>query len=114
MINFTSIELVPAYVGIAFVLSGLVLYKFPPKKINYFYGYRTPSAMRNQKNWDFSQTYSAIRLIVTGIIIASVALMSYLIKLQFFSTPFASSLLILCAVLYVIISTEWAIKKINS
>ena len=33
--------------------------KFPPKKINHFYGYRTRKSMRDQESWDFAQAYSS-------------------------------------------------------
>ncbi len=31
---------------------------WPPKQINYLYGYRTPRSMRNQDTWDEAQRYS--------------------------------------------------------
>ncbi len=42
--------------------------KFPPKKINSLYGYRTSSSMKNQERWDFSQIYSAKEMIKIGFI----------------------------------------------
>jgi len=41
--------------GGIFYLVALVLSKFPPKKINYFYGYRTKASMKSQESWNFSQ-----------------------------------------------------------
>ena len=46
-------------VGIVFILAGSIMYVFPPKKINSFYGYRTASSMQSQQKWNFAQTYSA-------------------------------------------------------
>ncbi len=41
--------------GVLFLIS-ILFWKFPPKKINNFYGYRTPKAMQNQEIWDFANT----------------------------------------------------------
>ena len=38
--------------GGIFYLVALVLSKFPPKKINYFYGYRTKASMKSQESWN--------------------------------------------------------------
>lgn len=39
--------------GVLFLIS-IIFWKFPPKKINSLYGYRTPKAMQNQQIWDFA------------------------------------------------------------
>jgi uncharacterized membrane protein len=44
--------------GVLFILSFL-FYKYPPKKINGLYGYRTYQSMQNQENWDFANTISS-------------------------------------------------------
>ncbi|QNM85143.1 SdpI family protein [Polaribacter pectinis] len=41
--------------GLLFLLS-IIFWKFPPKKINSFYGYKTPKAMQNQQIWDFANS----------------------------------------------------------
>ena len=42
-----------------FVLVLVILFRlFPPKKINYLYGYRTPRSMRSQEAWDEGNRYS--------------------------------------------------------
>jgi len=33
--------------------------RFPPKKINHIYGYRTTRSMKNQKVWDASNAHSS-------------------------------------------------------
>lgn len=39
--------------GLLFLLS-IIFWKFPPKKINNIYGYRTFKAMQNQDIWNFA------------------------------------------------------------
>ena len=48
--------------GGIFYLVALVLSKFPPKKINYFYGYRTKASMKSQESWNFSQNYTSKKM----------------------------------------------------
>ena len=48
--------------GGIFYLVSLVLSKFPPKKINYFYGYRTKASMKSQESWNFSQNYTSKKM----------------------------------------------------
>lgn len=55
--------LIPLTSGLIFMLAGFIMLKFPPKKINSLYGYRTSSSMKNQERWDFSQKYSATEMI---------------------------------------------------
>jgi uncharacterized membrane protein len=44
------------------------LYKrFPPKKINSLYGYRTSRSMKNQEAWECGNTYSAQALLLVAL-----------------------------------------------
>lgn len=70
--NITS---VPNILGITISLAGILMFVFPPKKINMFYGYRTIRSMKNTENWNFAQKLSSrlmmifgIPLLVTGIV----------------------------------------------
>ncbi len=46
---------------------GLAMKFIPPKKINSFYGYRTPRSMKNQSAWDEANSYSATLMLWAGI-----------------------------------------------
>ena len=48
--------------GIIFFIAGWVQQKYPPKKINHLYGYRTKTSMRNQEVWKFAQEYSSNKM----------------------------------------------------
>ena len=48
-------------IGPLMLLISYIFTKYPPKKINDLYGYRTKRSMRNQDCWDFANRYS-IRL----------------------------------------------------
>lgn len=45
--------------GLIAIIAGTHLLKYPPKNINYFYGYRTKRSMKSQEAWKFAQSYSA-------------------------------------------------------
>jgi len=53
------------------LLVSFIFVKFPPKKINYLYGYRTKRSMTNQEIWKVANTYSA-RLMVKITLISMV------------------------------------------
>ena len=51
------------------VILGIWLVKSPPKKINYFAGYRTKMSMKNKDTWIFAQNYCGRLFIVVGAIL---------------------------------------------
>ncbi|MEX2380383.1 MAG: SdpI family protein [Vicingaceae bacterium] len=53
-------------IGSIFMLAGVVMIVFPPKKINSLYGYRTSASMKSQERWNFAQKYSAKEMIKLG------------------------------------------------
>jgi len=59
----------PQLVGCILLLVGLIQKKYPPKKINPYYGYRTDSATKNQATWDEANRYSALFAIKVGLYI---------------------------------------------
>ena len=89
--------------GLLFLLS-ILFYKFPPKKINSLYGYRTVKAMQNQQIWDFSNgIFNKNLLIYSGIsLLGSVLLASFTSK----ELTWQPMLLVLLSVLVSIIKTE--------
>ena len=100
--------------GVIFCLIALVLYKFPPKKINRFYGYRTAKAMRSQERWDFAQQYAAVRMFEVGLVLLVLAFTAaWVITPGFYSQAGSRIALVLLVggVAYMIIRTQRAIDK---
>ena len=83
--------------------------KFPPKKINSFYGYRTLNSMKSQQAWDFSQKYSAKEMIKSGIILALFSLLGLAFPANSASLIISVALIVIAAIL-LIVRTERAIK----
>lgn len=101
--------------GIIFIATGLIMKKFPPKKINSLYGYRTPSSMKSQERWDFAQIYGAKELMKTGVVLCLFSLVVVIIH-RFF--PLGESLstgilifALLLAIIFLLLHVESALKK---
>ena len=60
-------EFVLIFTALVFYISGYIMLKWPPKYPNAFYGYRTPSAMKDEDSWGFAQSYSAQIMKITGV-----------------------------------------------
>lgn len=92
--------------GLLFLLS-IIFWKFPPKKINNWYGYRTHKTMLNEKIWGFANTIFAKNLIVySGISFLGGALLANF-SASFSWQPMA---LVFLAVIVCIIKTERALS----
>lgn len=109
--DFDKILLLPFFIGSIFIAAGYLMLKFPPKKINSFYGYRTPRSMKSQKNWDFAQDYSARQLIVIGAILFLFSFLGYLIPEAYPLRMLIEFLTLLIGVIVMLITCENALKK---
>lgn len=97
--------------GIIFIITGFVMFKFPPKNINMLYGYRTTRSMKNQEQWDFSQKYSAKLLIFCGVFLILTSNISLLITINNKAKLFISLALIFGSVIFLLFKTENELKK---
>ncbi|MEG2338412.1 MAG: SdpI family protein [Clostridium sp.] len=61
-------------IPLIYIFSGVLLYKFPPKSINSFYGYRTSRSMKNEEVFAEANSYSGKLIINTGLIYISIAI----------------------------------------
>ncbi|MFM7105097.1 MAG: SdpI family protein [Flavobacteriales bacterium] len=46
----------PILIGVIYTLISFITERYPPKKINMTYGYRTRRSMQNQSIWDYAQS----------------------------------------------------------
>ncbi|MEE1898128.1 SdpI family protein [Flavobacterium rakeshii] len=97
--------------GLVFILVGAIMYIFPPKKINHFYGYRTPRSMASQERWDFSQKYSSVLLIISGVVLVPLGVIISLLSISHKTDVLLSIPLLLLSVLLFFIKTERELKK---
>ena len=67
-------------IPITIILIGYLLFKYPPKNINYLIGYRSVKSMKNDKNWKFANQYCGKLLIKTGILMLIITIMLFILS----------------------------------
>ncbi|MBP6557307.1 MAG: SdpI family protein [Flavobacterium sp.] len=108
---FEKTLVIPFLTGIIFAVTALITLKFPPKKINYLYGYRTRASMKNQQVWDFSQRFSGIKMFQCGLVLVAVSFINLLLDLNEALQVSIGLSLVIVPCIYLFFATEKAIKK---
>jgi len=106
-----NIWYLPFLVGIALMIASAVVYFFPPKKINYLYGYRTASSMKSQERWGFAQGYSTIKMFQAGIGLFVFSFLGLLFPGSEKAQIGLGILLMLPALVFIFFSTERALRR---
>ena len=90
------------------LLLGWFLKKFPPKKINHLYGYRTQRSMKNQATWEAANTYSSLVFFKVSLYSFFIPVALYFLypQLNVLFTIITNTLLLL----YVLYATEKHLK----
>lgn len=101
----------PLLCGIIFMIAGLVLYVFPPKKINSLYGYRTSGSMKSLERWHFAQRFSALKMMQGSVLLLFSSFLGLLIKIKGEMALIPGVLFTLLVVFFVLYSTEKALKN---
>lgn len=68
MSDINTFTIISVIAGIAYLIAGIILRLLPPRKINFWFGYRTPRSMSDKKIWNFSQKYAGRLLVILGIV----------------------------------------------
>jgi uncharacterized membrane protein len=76
MITLSSFSGIVLLGGTVLFLAGLISRIFPPKKINWFYGFRTLKSMKSQEAWVAANQYSSRLSIYLGGILVTIGLFS--------------------------------------
>jgi uncharacterized membrane protein len=98
-------------VGVIFFIASFISLKFPPKKINYLYGYRTNSSMKSQEIWNFSQRFSSFAMMKSSVVLILLSLTNFFFQLDEKFQLIIGLGLVILATIFVFVSTEKAIKK---
>jgi uncharacterized membrane protein len=97
-------------VGVILLAAALLMILFPPRGINYLYGYRTSRSMKSQQAWDFAQRYSSVKMLWVSKVLLITGIINVLfIENQEFIVISGVALLILGAG-YIFYATEKALK----
>ena len=97
-------------IGPLMLLISYIFAKYPPKKINDLYGYRTKRSMRNQDSWDFANRYS-IRLMWKISLLTCVVQVIGVILIDEGVALLTASIVLLATLIYSVYLTEKALKK---
>ncbi len=99
--------------GLVYFLAGVLLWRFPPKKVNSIYGYRTPRSMKSRENWDFAQRYAAVELMRWGFFLALLSLPGLFIRMDYKAAIVVSLILSIVIILFPILRTERKLKSMD-
>jgi len=97
-------------VGFVFAVAALITLKFPPKKINSIYGYRTSRSMKNQENWDLAQRFSSQFMLKQGLIMLLLAFILAVLPITTEVATLISLLLLVTSVINLFVQTEKRLK----
>jgi uncharacterized membrane protein len=101
----------PLYiVGFVFAVAAFISLKFPPKKINSIYGYRTSRSMKNQENWDLAQRFSSQLMLKQGLIMFVLAFILAILPIPMEIATLISLLLLVTSVINLFVQTEKRLK----
>ena len=59
---------------IAYILVGFVFWKHTPKDMNGIMGWKTKRARKNQKTWEYANSYGGKSILVLGVILSVVSI----------------------------------------
>lgn len=74
----------PITIGFLLIIIGFIMFRFPPRKIIFFIGYRTKRSMNSQESWDFSQKYAASEMMKSGVALLPMSLIGLVTSLSDF------------------------------
>lgn len=107
----TDIFEMPFACGCCFILAAVIMYLFPAKKINNWYGYKSGTSMASPQAWNFAQRYSVYQMIKGGIFMVIISFAGLVFQKSDEMDGALGIPLLLAVTLYIFVSTEKAIKK---
>ncbi len=98
--------------GLSYVVASWLMIKYPPKKVNNLYGYRTRRSKKSKESWDFAQSYSSKLMGNMGAVIGLIGIVLGFLRLPVNDTYILISVgLIISLSIIPIIKTEAALKN---
>lgn len=96
-------------IGIIFILSAVILEKYPPTDINAVFGYRTRRSMKNMDLWNAGNQYSAEIMKKNGYLIIIIGSVVSLL----FRSPFTMIAIVVLMILFFIFMFVQVEKKLK-
>jgi uncharacterized membrane protein len=97
-------------IGPLMLVLSYIFKRFPPKKINHWYGYRTSRSMRSQEAWDCANLYCINAFFGISVITCFVQVITYSLLSGKASIMWSTSFLVV-ALIAVMLLTEIHLKK---
>jgi hypothetical protein len=109
--QINPLTLILGVTGLIFYVAGYIQFKYPPKKINFLYGYRTTKSIRSQEIWDFSQTLSAKKIQQLGVYLFFGGILAYFINIDHFFAMWIGISLVTGSPVLLIFQVEKELKR---
>lgn len=97
--------------SVVFILAGLIMAKYPPRKINPLYGYRTRRSMQSTDAWKYAQRISSRRMVAAGLAGLLLFIAGWLLNLKEGVQGIMLIASLLLIVVYVIYSVERSLAR---
>ena len=98
-------------VGVIYLIAGIFVLNFPPKKINHLYGYRMTSSMKSQERWDYAQKKSSWEMIKIAVAMVVLSAIPVIIPISENLNIGISLFLVIALTILMIYRVEKAIKN---
>lgn len=106
----TSLDLAHLLIGPLMLVISLIFIKYPPKRPNHYYGYRTKRSMKSQEAWEFANQFSNQLLLKLAIITSIVQLITYFL-LESSQSIMIAAIVLVIGVIAILPLTENALKE---
>ena len=97
--------------GLVFIVTAIITSKYPPKKINHIYGYRTKNSMMSKERWDFAQEYSTELMQKYGIVMVLLGFLGYFTSYSTIISTLIAIGIIIFLTIAIMYKTEKALKE---
>lgn len=102
-------------IPVLMMIAGCLMNKYPPKKVNWFVGYRTRKSMKDEKVWKIANQYCGKLWIKIGLIMLIISVL--LFALICFKTIMLSEtilvIIVLCQIIPLLLSGAMVENKIK-
>ncbi|MFD2513643.1 SdpI family protein [Pontibacter locisalis] len=97
--------------GLLVLMIGFILYKWPPKRINWFWGFRTHYSMRNMENWQEGNRYYAKLILGIGVVSILISWICYYLLPLLASLLLPIGFMIILFMLSILLTNEHLKRK---
>lgn len=105
--------IVTLILGLVFIIVGLISQRFPPRRINSMYGYRTNRSMADQASWDIAQRIAPKEMMKMGLGLSLIYPLDWLVMWSPGMSTLVGLALVILAVVIMIMRVEHKLKVVQ-